>query len=106
MTQGAQRVIKRNVWSTINRNRARIQQSQDFEERERLAILALKQSARSGPTAVSPAKTIIEILGRTKACFANDKWPFRWSIITNTGLFAIMPHVKRVLATCEKGAVG
>ncbi len=61
MTQRGQRKIKYNVWKTINANRARIPAAEEREERERLAILALKQSARSGPTAVSPAKTIIEI---------------------------------------------
>ncbi len=59
--QRASNAITRHVWQTVNKNRARIQQSQDAEERERLAILALKQSARSGPTAASPVKPVIEI---------------------------------------------
>ncbi len=50
MSPNAQRAIARHVWQTVNKNRARIQQSQDAEERERLAILALKKSAAApGP---------------------------------------------------------
>jgi hypothetical protein len=61
MNQRGQRKIKYNVWQTINANRARIPAAQDYEDRERLAILALKKSTSAPVGAVSPAKTIITI---------------------------------------------
>ena len=53
MNQRASNAITRHVWQTVNKNRARIQQSQDAEERERAALRALNQKTASAPGPVN-----------------------------------------------------